>query len=332
MPNRARCFSVLLAAAFFSAALRPAIAWDGAGHEIIALVAWQNLSPQVRDKISTLLRTHPDYDETLTKNAAPAGPERDREAFLIAATWPDIVRTPGKPQYRYNHPQWHYVDFPFVVGDLPKQPDPDGTWKPGTDPANALQAFGKNLADLKDGAAADKDRAIALCWIEHLVGDIHQPLHATSLFDSRFPNGDHGGNNLRILAEGKAMNFHSFWDEMLGTDQSDGAVSLQAGRIMKAYPPADLHEQLAKTAVDDFPAWAHESFDAAKETAYLNGTLPSVSADALERDRSIAVPPLPAGYMAKAMTLADQRVALAGYRLAALLDAVFAPAPATPNP
>lgn len=322
MPSR-RLLPVLLAAAFVAGVMRSASAWDGTGHEIIAQIAWQNLSPEAREKISTLLHALPDYAEILTANAAPADPDRDHEAFLIAATWPDIVRTPGKPQYRYNHPQWHYVDFPFVVGDLPKQPDPDGTWKPGTDPANALQAFQKNLADIKDATLAQKDRAIALCWIEHLVGDIHQPLHATSLFDSRFPEGDHGGNSVRVFAEGKVMNFHTLWDEMLGTDQRDAAVALEAARIMKAYPLADLQGQLSKTAVDNFPAWAQESFEAAKQTAYIGGTLPGVSADALEKDRSMAVPPLPAGYMAQAMTLADQRAALAGYRLAALLTSLF---------
>ena len=77
-------------------------AWNNTGHEIIANIAWQNLSPAAREKITALLHAHPDYAEYLSHSPDPAN--ADLHAFELAATWPDWVRTPGRPQYRYNHP------------------------------------------------------------------------------------------------------------------------------------------------------------------------------------------------------------------------------------
>jgi len=83
-------------------AVRSANAWNGTGHEIIALIAWQDLTPKTQENIARVLLAHPDYADMLTNSDTPAA-DKPREAFLTAATWPDLVRTPGRPSYRYNH-------------------------------------------------------------------------------------------------------------------------------------------------------------------------------------------------------------------------------------
>ena len=62
-----------------------------------------------------------------------------------------------------------------------------------------------------------QEKAIHLCWVMHLVGDIHQPLHCVSLYCEQFPNGDHGGNDSLYRLGGKRIiKLHPFWDELLG--------------------------------------------------------------------------------------------------------------------
>src|SRR5262249_14820585 len=144
--------------------------------------------------------------------------------FLRAAIWPDWVRDPyakglsqkEHDQIRDDHHKgpWHFVNLPFVHPDEVKQfnavairkkvlePELDDN----REPRHALAAL-KNLNQLPvvaDNEAAKK--AIRLCWLLHLVGDIHQPLHATALFASekKFQppftdkHGDEGGNKLAV--------------------------------------------------------------------------------------------------------------------------------------
>src|SRR5271169_5090411 len=125
-----------LARLFFSCALlstTTTYAWNATGHEIVARIAWDNLTPEAKAKVTEILRQHPDYARALTKDTTPAGDARDKQAFIIAATWPDLIRGAnfGKSHITYNHPYWHYVDIPFVVGDVKAPADLSMNWTPG---------------------------------------------------------------------------------------------------------------------------------------------------------------------------------------------------------
>ena len=63
--------------------------------------------------------------------------------------------------------------------------------------------------------AADTTKAVALAWLLHLVGDIHQPLHCSSRVtpDEALPRGDAGGNTFRLDDN---RNLHGYWDRILG--------------------------------------------------------------------------------------------------------------------
>jgi hypothetical protein len=130
----------------------------------------------------------------------------DAALFMLAARWPDDVRDDP----RYHRPVWHYVNIPFRPGRADQGEVPPGE--------NVLTAFAQQRATLRDPDARDADRAVALCWVLHLVGDVHQPLHTTTLVTPQFAEGDRGGNDffVRPSPRGEAINLHAFWDGLAG--------------------------------------------------------------------------------------------------------------------
>src|SRR5207244_1603954 len=98
-------------------------------------------------------------------------------------------------------------------------PAPPPADKPG--PHDILAALQKNVAELGNKDLGGADRAIALCWVLHLVGDIHQPLHACTRYSAQFPAGDQGGNELMVLRDppyaNSQMSLHHLWDSLPGT-------------------------------------------------------------------------------------------------------------------
>jgi hypothetical protein len=293
-------------------------AWNSTGHEVVAQIAFDQLSPETRTAIFAVLRNHPRLNEDLL-NDTDRAKDADLAMFLRAATWPDMVRYPTNPlTHTENHPKWHYMDFPFELDGV-QGPAPDLQWDGHTNPANLPQAMDKMLADLKDPATAKDRKAIDLCWVEHLVGDIHQPLHATSLFSREFPLGDQGGNLIFVKdAQKVSMPLHTYWDGVAGMSLSYDAVRKIADRIEGEHPAAQLKVQVSDLSVIN---WAKESFEAAKSVVYMNGTLPHVTKTEALADPN-SVPVLSAEYQQQAIATADMRIALAGGRLAALLEQI----------
>ncbi len=307
-------------------------AWNGTGHQTVADVAWDNLTPETKVKVTELLKQHPDYARTLMKETTPAGDKRDREAFMVAATWPDLIRSPsfGK-SHELAHSNWHYIDIPYVIGDVKAPTDITMNWTPGKDPENAIQAIKKNAVDLRNSSLTPAERAIAMCWIEHLIGDIHQPLHAVSLYSRDFPEGDRGGNSMIVRmagADGNSMrtsNLHSLWDGLIGGYIEIGEVEKIATQLEKDHPRKEFEKELA---VKDVDQWALESLDEAKHVVYGDGKLPGGprggrGESASQTASQPAVPPLSAEYLKNAHALAERNVTLAGYRLADVLNNVF---------
>jgi fructose-1,6-bisphosphatase len=84
------------------------------------------------------------------------------------------------------------------------------------EPVNILTAMAKNESVVKQETNAER-RAIALAWLFHLVGDIHQPLHTGQLFSVDYPNGDRDGNEIciRVTQAGQPMDLQRFWDGVI---------------------------------------------------------------------------------------------------------------------
>ena len=182
-----RCCRAVLVVFLFALLPIPAYAWNRPTHMVTGAIAYDLLAsehPKTLARALELLRQHPQYETVISKRleSVPAV-DRDRYLFMLAARWPDDVRNDEK----YHRSQWHYINFPYVP---PGQPAAD---VPAPAEANILTAIASNAQVVK-GNASDGDRAVALCWMFHLVGDIHQPLHTSALISSQFPQGDRGGN------------------------------------------------------------------------------------------------------------------------------------------
>jgi hypothetical protein len=161
---------IALAAAILIFAAAPAAAYNRASHMISAAVAYHALkadSPQTLEKTIALLKQHPDYGKF--KLDVVAADDRDLYLFMLAARWPDDIRG----NRIYDNPQWHYINFPIKPDG---QPDAVHTKPPADE--NILKALEQQAAVVRGtGPAADK--AVAICWVLHLIGDLHQPLHVT---------------------------------------------------------------------------------------------------------------------------------------------------------
>jgi hypothetical protein len=123
--------------------------------------------------------------------------------------WPDDVRN-KYPQY--DHYLWHYVNIPYRPGEAQGM-IPEGE--------SIIKAFPENLSTTNSTTSDDQARAIALCWVIHLIGDIHQPLHTVSIFTRQFPRGDEGGAIFYILPpNGKTISLHKLWDDLILGDKN----------------------------------------------------------------------------------------------------------------
>ena len=298
---------VLLAAAAVAvlAFPRTAAAWSRTGHMVHGAIAYQDL--RARDtvalrRIVTILKAHPQYASLwLPQLAKLDSADHDIGLFMLAARWPDDVRD----QPEYHHGTWHYTNYTFVPpGDTLKAPVNAG--------GDALIETEHNLAVLRDPLATDADKAIALCWIFHIVGDLHNPLHSVTIFSSRWPEGDRGGNLfwIRARTDARPMNLHAFWDGLIaGSDDFRGfanqASALRAARPREAV--GALVERLSATG------WAREEgIPLGVRWAYLDGKLPGGTT----RETAETLPP---SYAPAAKRVAEAQVTLAGYRLSALL-------------
>jgi hypothetical protein len=245
-----------------------ASAWDSFGHMMVATVAYNDLTPAVRKKVAPLLKLNPDYPLWI-KGVAKAN--QSKIAFVMAATWPDAIKSekgytndgehPTDPNAAANlgysdklmHRYWHFIDEPF---------SPDGT--PLVQPLapNAetqIAVFRKTLASAD--ATADL-KSYDLVWLMHLVGDIHQPLHSTSRFTHDLPQGDSGGNLVALCAEPCKDELHAYWDDILGTGKSPTAAIKQAATLPAPDPTL--------AAVSDESQWVQESFHIAEQSVYAS--------------------------------------------------------------
>jgi hypothetical protein len=161
-------------------------AWSGPGHMVVAGIAYRDLPTEQRQKVSELLKHHPNYSAWTNRFSADSSPvDLETFVFMRASTWPDEIRRKGNA---YDHPEWHYVDYPLEPPSFPDKPSPFPT-------NDILYGIGQCEKELMDTNAPIEDRAAYLSWLIHLVGDIHQPLHCSTLVNDDYPApaGDKGG-------------------------------------------------------------------------------------------------------------------------------------------
>jgi hypothetical protein len=226
--------------------------------------------------------------------------------FVNASHWADDLRS--NHSFDFLKP-FHFIDYPFSIDHTSL---PDGV--PEAD--NIIKGLEDNVKILR--TSTDKDaQARALRLIIHFVGDIHQPLHCATQVSNPFPEGDRGGNFFLIRVGGKTINLHSYWDGGIGAFPKGGPPPQYLPPPLNLIPPAVAAAKAGNPASDphlklndpfNFKAWSEESFALAKSTAY----------DGLS---SCDTPS--ATYKTNALKVARRRVAWGGYRLAALLNAIW---------
>jgi hypothetical protein len=282
--------------------------WDSDGHMQVAEIAWQHLTAASRTRVATLLKLNPNYHSWITNLPAT---KRGQVAFVMAATWPDFIKTatgytndsdtaPPGPASSQNigysdhlqHRYWHFIDTPFST---------DGTALVQPVAPNAKTQIELFTAAIASNVS-DDIKSYDLVWLEHLVGDAHQPLHATSRFSSDLPAGDRGGNLVSLCARPCKNELHAFWDDVPGTRKSPTTAIAAADKL--AGTPA------AQAAVTDPQVWITESFEAARQFVYASPVGPGAGPYTLS-----------ATYKSRAKTEAKVRIELAGIRLANLINA-----------
>lgn len=305
-------------AAIVFVATAPAVAWNDFGHMLSARLAYAHLTPEAKAKWNAVLKEHPQYEALADK--CSLNTDKELWVFMRAATWPDMLRTRTNPLHATDHhPTWHYVNFP-IERDGVKGPVPELEWKPGTDPANIVQALQKCEAELKDAKLPDADKAKALCWYLHLVGDLHQPLHATALFSKDYPKGDRGGNLFIVDNGGRISRLHSVWDDILANDEIGANVDARAKQL-EAKPELAKNKLAAEFAKKSYEQWARESFELAKTAGYQSGKLKGEK-PAANDTLPVTAPALPAKYIEEGKKVAEKRIVLAGHRIAAQVSAI----------
>jgi len=161
----------------------------------------------------------------------------------------------------------------------------------------------------RGGAATT--RAVALASTLHPVGDVHQPLHLSSRATAARPNGDRGGNEFR-LAAGPPNELHALWDGILtiSVPQNGEPERTYVDRLAAL---VEQHVPLSSVPASDltsgFDAWGRESLALAQHDVYP----PALRESEKPGD----------AYLGEAARIAERRIALAGYRLAALLNDAF---------
>lgn len=288
-------------------------AWDATGHMLVDEIAYENTKPEVRAKVNALLRKL----DTRYNNHTPYN-------FITAGCYMDDTRpTPG-----YAYSTWHYINVEYT---------PDGSGYAEPAPPHVLwaieQAARKLLA--REGVS-DEEKAVALAMVMHFTGDVHQPLHCTDWHDQGGGGYYVMGMPTTDISKKQVPTLHFFWDRAYRYEAKDnqivelffglwtserpiappsGVIKNQAAKIMMDYPASQLADLIK---VDDPHDWARESYAIGCKSAYPPGPHPG--------DNEVVK--LTPAFAHQAHEIARKRIALAGYRLAELLNTIFNDAPA----
>jgi len=317
---RAAIFACLLISVVVSLPA-PARAWGCEGHQVVALLAEKHLTPHALSMAKKILAEGP-IDPSLSRFCKPGA----TDPLADASTWPDDMRG-----LRPETAPWHYVDIPLGTTrrEVEKFCDP----KEGC----VTRAISDQLAVLRSSETDPRKRADALRFLIHFVGDLHQPLHATT-------NNDQGGNCVPVaffdalpqlrnpLTESYAPNLHGVWDTNILARATEGKTVEQVA--------SDLDQSFRKKIARwekgsaDIDAWAWESYQLAAKMVY--GKLPvripveapqpitscaddnHISARMLKLNERLTDP-----YQTMSAPIVQERLGQAGARLALLLNQLW---------
>ena len=266
----------------------PALAWWEYGHETVARIAWLEANPHTRAEVGRLL-ARSDLLET------PTCPAR---TITQASVWPDCIKT-LRDRFSYASP-WHYQNV-----DVCREFDQQAPCRDG----NCVSAqIERNARLLADRSLPLRERVMALAFLVHFVGDLHQPLHAGD-------RGDLGGNRLAVsygIIAGRT-NLHLTWDGYL-SERAISTPPANAAGLLAGFGPADKAAMRLGSVTD----WARESWEASREYGY--GTALADPCGPLPAER----PVIDEATTQRLIPIVRRQIVRGGLRLARLLDEALA--------
>lgn len=265
----------------------PARAWWEYGHATVAAIALAQVQPRTRAAIGRLLR----HQAALETPTCPARTIED------ASVWPDCVKTLGD-RFSYAY-AWHFQDV-----DICRPFDLTAACAGGI---CVSAQIGRAERMVADRALPVRDRLMALAFLVHFVGDLHQPLHSAE------HDGDQGGNRLRLRYGAiPRTNLHAVWDGLL----AERAISTPPGGaagLLSQVPPAERAALAAGTVAD----WSRESWAVARTQVY-RAVLPHACGGPAP-----ATATLDEAAIEQLVPVVRRQIVAGGLRLARLLDAAL---------
>jgi hypothetical protein len=328
-----RFFSIPLLAIGLLLLPSTTMAWDSVGHRLTAAVALHYLNQQQTDQLLQILTQHPRYQEDFLQRVPAfvdsSNPQQYAQWLLgQAAYWPDLARNlPASERRQYNRPAWHYIDGAWLRGAANLQGNvylginsfasikgaAASSITSEDQATNVMLALDYNTRLLAEPNSAASERAVALCWVLHLIGDIHQPLHTGALFSRNlFFRGDRGGNGIAVADS----NLHAQWDRALNEEGIAAALPRVLERL------EDIGTSFATDTTADWSVWMFESRQLLHSSVY-NSTMRQelTVADSAQRDAVEVM--LEQAYIIEMQRIARDRIGLAGLRLAQWFDSAL---------
>ena len=292
---------IIAASLLATCAAAPAMAWSEVSHMTTGAIAFDDLTasnPALLAKLEPIIAAHPHYAKIAARAGNLKGAARMRVIFQWLARWPDDARAT-----EFDRPTWHY-ELRVVYGR---------TWLWPFRNGEARKAFDLNFRTLSNAKAAPRDRAIALSWLMHIVGDIQQPLHAGHQMTAAFAKTDEAGQLAFIRTEkgGKPVGLHEYWDSSLDVAGPVDATANRWSSLLPAlYPRAKIRlRTYARTPKQQFSLWLDESLQLSKRIGYTGTALKATPNKA---DAPVAT----AFEIGIVQEISKRRVATGGYRIA----------------
>ncbi|MGI2259172.1 S1/P1 nuclease [Shewanella sp. GXUN23E] len=244
-------------------------AWGQNGHRVIGKIAAHHLTPTTQSAVSRLLG-----EDTLAE----------------VSTWADEMRSSQDEMWQ-NMNHWHYINIE-KAGEFVPSTYQINTLTPDSQITDVYAAVLKSIAILKSPQSSQQQQAFHLKLLTHMVGDIHQPMHAGHRHDK-------GGNDVNVEFFGELTNLHSLWDTKLLQSQNLSFTE------MAEFIDTRNHQFIEKSQSNSPAEWVLESYQLAQNIYQQPRTSLSYR------------------YVYDYMPVANEQLLKAGIRLAGLLNQIF---------
>ena len=220
------------------------LAWDHPGHMTTGAIAFnevKRMRPELLEKLSVILMSHPNPTAFSVAIGDTRGEERAKRLLMFTARWPDDAKFTF-----WDKPTWHTARWPILAEEAPPEARAEVERRGDKPVGQALKAAELNFAVISNSEANVNDFAFALCWVFHIVGDIHNPLHCSDYYSKEFPTGNAAGTMSYVrdpFKGGKSsIPLHRLWDSntLRSTETKD--IEENAEKFVKKYPRSEFPE------------------------------------------------------------------------------------------